>query len=104
MAVTNLRFLVQSAENTAPIFGSGNCFPLRPPLSYPLRQNERMKFSQLAWFARDEGATIAVFGDARLVKKLNGKIELFGGSPEDRRAAREWCSLFMHEAAFACAG
>ena len=63
-----------------------------------------MKFNRLAWFARDEGETIAVFGDARLVKKLCGKLELRGGSPDDRRAAREWCSMFLHEAALACAG
>ena len=81
-----------------------NYFYLGRYLSYPVRQNARMKFNQLAWFARDEGETIAVFGDARLVKKLSGKIELLGGSPEDRRAAREWCSLFLHEAAIACAG
>ena len=63
-----------------------------------------MKFTQLLRLARDEGETTAVFGDSRLVKKLSGKIELLGGSTEDRRAAREWCSMFLHEAAFACAG
>ncbi len=73
-------------------------------MSYPLEQNARMKFNQLAWLTRDEGETIAVFGDARLVKKLSGKIELHGGSPDDRHAAREWCSMFLHEAAVACAG
>ena len=63
----------------------------------------KMKFNQLPWLNRDEGETIAVFGDARLVKKLSGKLELLGGSPDDRRAAREWCSMFLHEAAVACA-
>ena len=63
-----------------------------------------MKLNQLAWLRRDEGETIAVFGDARLVKKLDGKIELIGGSRGDRAAAREWCSLFLHEAAFVRAG
>ena len=64
-----------------------------------------MKFNQLAWLTRDEGETIAVFGAARLVKKLDGKLELRGGSPDDRSAAKEWCSLFLHEAAVAeCAG
>ncbi len=62
-----------------------------------------MKLNRLAWFTRDEGETIAVFGNARLVKKLDGKIELLGGTQDDRRAAREWCSMFMHEAAVACA-
>lgn len=45
--------------------------------------------------------TLASFGEARLVKQLDGKIELIGGAREERRAAREWCSLFLHEAAVA---
>jgi hypothetical protein len=46
----------------------------------------------------DHGETLARFGEARLVKDLSGKIELLGGSPDDRREARQWCSMFMHEA------
>jgi hypothetical protein len=46
----------------------------------------------------DHGETLARFGEARLVRQLSGRIELLGGSPGDRAAAREWCSLFMHEA------
>ena len=42
---------------------------------------------------------IATFGAARLVKAGTGRIKLIGGSPDDRRTAREWCSLFLHEAA-----
>ncbi len=34
----------------------------------------------------------------RLVKKLDGKIELIGGSAENRTEAKEWISLFLHEA------
>ncbi len=41
---------------------------------------------------------MARFGEARLVKKFDGKIELIGGSSEDRTAAKEWISLFLHEA------
>jgi len=41
--------------------------------------------------------TIARFGDARLVKKFDGKIQLLAGSRDDRADAREWWSLFMHE-------
>ena len=62
-----------------------------------------MRLNRMAWFTRHEGETLAVFGDARLVKYLDGKIELRGGSLDDRRAAREWCSMFLHEAAVACA-
>ncbi len=54
-------------------------------------------------FSWDRGETIATFGEARIVKKLNGWIEVRGGSLEDRRAARDWCSLFLHEAVFECA-
>ncbi len=47
---------------------------------------------------KDEGNIIAVFGQAQLVKFLDGKLELRGGSKEDRLAAKEWISLFMHTA------
>lgn len=47
---------------------------------------------------KDEGRVIAAFGQAQLVKFLNGQLELCGGSREDRLAAREWISLFMHDA------
>lgn len=57
-----------------------------------------MKINLLAWRKRDEGETLATFGEAKLVKKLNGEIELVGGSADDRTAAREWVSLFLHEA------
>ncbi len=46
----------------------------------------------------DEGEVIAWFGEAKLVKFLDGKLELREGSKDDRIAAREWISLFMHEA------
>lgn len=61
-----------------------------------------MKLNRLAWLLRDDGELIAGFGDARLVKKLSGKFELLGGSDADRTAAKEWCSLFLHEAVVAC--
>jgi hypothetical protein len=40
---------------------------------------------------------IAYFGQARLVRRLDCKFELRGGSIEDHCAAKEWISLFMHE-------
>jgi len=51
------------------------------------------------WFVplRDEGEMIACFGRARLMRRLNGRVELVGGTREDRGAAREWISLFFHE-------
>jgi hypothetical protein len=41
---------------------------------------------------------IARFGKAVLIKQPNGAWQLKGGSEEDRFSAREWISLFMHEA------
>lgn len=40
----------------------------------------------------------ASFGEARLFRKPNGDYELVGGTSADRVAAKEWVSLFMHEA------
>ena len=59
-----------------------------------------MKLNPISWFLRDEGDLIAWFGNARLVKRLNGKFELLGGTDADRAEAKEWCSLFPHEAVF----
>jgi hypothetical protein len=49
-------------------------------------------------FFKDEGEVIASWGEAKLVKYLDGKLELKGGSKEDHADAREWISLFWHEA------
>ena len=38
---------------------------------------------------------IATFGEARLVKTLDGKIQLRDGSPEDQARAREWMERFL---------
>jgi hypothetical protein len=47
---------------------------------------------------QDDGAVITWFGEAKLVKFLDGKLELRDGSKDERIAAREWISLFMYEA------
>lgn len=57
-----------------------------------------MKLNLLAWLKQDQDETLARFGEARLVKKPTGKIELIGGSADDRTAAKEWVSFFLHEA------
>jgi hypothetical protein len=57
-----------------------------------------VKLNRHSWLTPNACETIATFGDARLVKQLNGKIELHGGSPENRTEAKEWVSLFLHEA------
>ena len=58
-----------------------------------------MKFKLSTWLKQDEGETLARFGQAKLVKKLTGRIELIGGTCDDRTAAKEWASMFLHEAA-----
>ena len=47
---------------------------------------------------RDEGEVIASWGQARLIKYLDGKLELKGGSKDDRIEAREWISMFLTDA------
>lgn len=50
------------------------------------------------WF-KDEGEVVASFGHAQLVRFLDGKCVLRGGSEDDRTAARKWISLFWHDVA-----
>ncbi len=47
---------------------------------------------------KDEGEVVATWGQAQLIKYLDGKMELRGGSAQDRADAKEWMSLFCHEA------
>ena len=47
---------------------------------------------------KDEGEVVASWGDAQLIKYLDGRSELRGGSDQDRAEASEWMSLFWHEA------
>ncbi len=42
---------------------------------------------------KDEGEVVAAWGEAQLIRFLDGKTELRGGSKEDRLAAQEWISL-----------
>jgi hypothetical protein len=41
---------------------------------------------------------ITTFGRAKLIRLSNGATELRGGLAQDQTAAKEWISLFMHEA------
>ena len=68
-------------------------------MSNPSCKTACMKLNRTSWFPKDDGETIATFGDARLVKNLNGRLRVGGGSAGDHAAAKEWISLFMHEAA-----
>jgi hypothetical protein len=46
----------------------------------------------------DMGEVVACWGQAELIRYLDGKTELRGGSKADRLAAQEWVSLFWHQA------
>jgi hypothetical protein len=48
-------------------------------------------------FAKTESEVIASFGEAQLIKTLDCKYELRGGTRADHTAAREWISMFMHD-------
>ena len=52
----------------------------------------------VAPFRAGEGKVIARFGGAALIKERGGRWRLQGGSRDDRLAAQEWISLFLHEA------
>ena len=47
---------------------------------------------------KDDGELIASWGEARLIKYLDGKLVLKGGSKENRMEAREWISMFLNDA------
>jgi hypothetical protein len=47
---------------------------------------------------KDEGEVVASLGEALLMKYLDGKLVLKGGSKEDRQAAHEWISMFLNAA------
>ena len=60
-----------------------------------------MKLKNSTWLGLAPAETIARFGPARLVRKLDGRHELIGGTPAEHSAACEWCSLFAPEVVFA---
>jgi len=45
---------------------------------------------------------ITTFGHARLIRLADGATELRGGRAQDHTSAKEWISLFMHEAVLRC--
>ncbi len=47
---------------------------------------------------RGQNSLVAQFGDARLVRRLNGSIRLAGGSEEERAQAHEWIVRFLRQA------
>jgi hypothetical protein len=59
-----------------------------------------MSIKRFLSFGLMQQEIVAVFGQARLVRRIDGRHELIGGSQADHFAAREWCSLFQHELVF----
>lgn len=62
------------------------------------RQNAGMKNQCRILGGGKSGRVITTFGRAKLVSLRNGSVELRGAVAEERTAAKEWISLFMHEA------
>ena len=48
---------------------------------------------------RMEPEAIAMFGEARLVKHLDGRLELRGGTEQDRADAHTWMKQFNIQSA-----
>ncbi len=53
-----------------------------------------MKLERFEQWIKDDGELIAGFGEAKLVK-VDGRIQLRGGSMADRTEALEWVALFL---------
>jgi hypothetical protein len=45
--------------------------------------------------------TIAIFGEANLVRHLDGRLEIVGGNEDERRQARDWACQFLRPAGLA---
>jgi len=57
-----------------------------------------MKLKQVIESIMLQTKTVVRFGTARLIQAPTGRFHLVGGTAEERLAAREWASLFLHEA------
>ncbi len=56
-----------------------------------------MKLNLFSRFKKQR-EVVVVFGRAQLIRHPDGKMELRGGTREDRLHVQEWISIFMHEA------
>ncbi len=43
----------------------------------------------------NEGQVIGIFGEARLIRHLDGRLDLVGGSAADREEAKAWTARFL---------
>ena len=46
----------------------------------------------------EEAEVIAVFGEAKLVRQLNRRLEIRGGTQAERAEARNWAARFLRSA------
>ena len=54
-----------------------------------------MKMEMLPVFNGASASVVAEFGSARLIQASGERLELQGGSTQERAEAREWASLFL---------
>ena len=47
--------------------------------------------------------TVMLFGQAKLIQTAEGKLKLKGATRDERTEAKEFISLFMHDAVLSCA-
>jgi hypothetical protein len=74
---------------------AGAISTLAPPLSHPLRHTSRMKHTLHLVPDRVRPELIAAFGDAQIVKHLNGKLEVLGGTDAEQSQAYGWMRQFL---------
>ena len=43
----------------------------------------------------DRTELVALFGEAKIVRHLDGTLDIGGGSEEDHRQAQEWAQMFL---------
>ena len=67
-------------------------------MSNRVGQTARMKTRIKPVCGSKNGRIITTFGRAKLVSLRDGSVALRGAEAEERTAAKEWISLFMHEA------
>lgn len=58
-----------------------------------------MRHRSFDWPERERVEEIAKFGEAHLVKHLDGRLELRGGTEQDRAEAHAWMKQFNLQSA-----
>ncbi len=68
---------------------------LPQPLSNPQAKNDRMRQRYYNDIPRPREQLIAGFGDAQILKDLDGKLEIRGGTEQEKAEARDWMNQFL---------